>query len=198
MKKPFAESCEQNKDVILDVLKPLCSDAEKLLEIGSGTGQHAIYFAENMAHLSWQTSDLKENHAGINLWLEEKNLPNINPPIEIDVRQNDWAVTDIDIIFTANTLHIMPWEAVKPMMIHAGKILKPQGRLIIYGPFNYNNQYTSESNARFDIWLKQNSSPLSAIRHFEAVNELAEQADMKLYQDFEMPANNRILCFQKK
>jgi len=194
--KPFAESSEQNKEVILEVLKPLCEKAAQVLEIGSGTGQHAVFFAEQMPHLTWHTSELKENHAGINMWLDEKSLPNTKAPIEIDVRQSSWAINEIDVIFSANTMHIMHWETVQAFIRNAAPILKPTGFLIVYGPFNYQNQYTSESNANFDIWLK-NRDPLSAIRNFEDVDQLANENSLRLHKDYSMPANNRILCWQK-
>jgi len=194
--KPFAESSEQNKAVILEVLEPLCQNAKQVLEIGSGTGQHAVFFAEHMPHLKWQTSELKENHTGINMWLKEKNLANTLAPIAIDVRQAEWPISNMDVIFSANTLHIMSWEAVQAFIRHAAQVLNDSGLLIIYGPFNYQNQYTSESNAQFDIWLKSRD-PQSAIRNFEDLNQLAEESGLKLYEDYPMPANNRILCWRK-
>ena len=197
MSKPFAESCEQNKDVILDVIKPVLQHARRVLEIGSGTGQHAIYFAMAMKHLEWFTSDREEHHAGMRLWLNEAACNNIHPPFALDVNRRDaWPQETFDAVFTANTAHIMGWDAVQAMFAGVGRILEKQGHFLLYGPFNYNHRYTSDSNAQFDVWLKQRD-PCSGIRHFEDIQQLAEQAGMVLDTDYPMPANNRILSWQK-
>lgn len=194
--RPFAESCEQNKKAILEVLQPYFSDLEKILEIGSGTGQHAVYFAREMSHLQWLCSDLQENLDGIKAWMAEAGLENIGGPIELDVNQPAWDVLPVDGIFSANTAHIMSWPSVENMFLGIGQHLKPQGIFCLYGPFNYNGKFTSESNARFDQWLKARDSR-SGVRDFEALNILAGNQDMTLLEDHEMPANNRILVWQK-
>lgn len=194
--KPFAESCEQNKHVILDVLRETFIDAGKVLEIGSGTGQHAVFFAEQLPYLAWQTSDRDEHHAGIQLWLDESRLGNLLPPFSLDVSQSDWPDEKYDYIFTANTLHIMHWDMVEKLFAGIGNVLADGGKFTVYGPFNYNGSYTSESNARFDDWLKARD-PQSAIRHFEDCNALAEKSGMTLLADHDMPANNRILVWIK-
>lgn len=196
MNKPYSESCDQNRDPILSVIKPLLKDKQSVLEIGSGTGQHAVYFSQQMPHLKWHPSDQAQYLDGINLWLQEVQLDNLQQPHELNVTQSQWPDIKVDAIFTANTLHIMHWHEVEAFFDNISDRLNKQGLLMIYGPFNYNNQYTSESNARFDIWLKSRD-PLSAIRHFEAVNELAEQQGLSLLDDVAMPANNRILCWKK-
>ncbi|MEZ5537992.1 MAG: DUF938 domain-containing protein [Thiolinea sp.] len=194
--KPFSESCVQNRQPIIDVLKPLLKDCKELLEIGSGTGQHAVYFAPELPHLSWQTSELSRHHPGIQLWLDEAALPNVRPPLTLDVLQADWPAILPDAVFSANTLHIMSPEMVEACILGVGGLLRPGGLFIVYGPFNYNGEYTSESNARFDQWLA-GQNPESAIRDFEWVNELAEDAGMELKDDVAMPANNRILVWRK-
>ena len=196
MNKPFAESCAQNQQVILDVLKTWLTDAGTVLEIGSGTGQHAVFFTQHMPHLNWQPSDLLEQHAGMQMWLDEVEHNRINSPLEIDVDTGPWPVENVDYVYTANTTHIISSSQAENMLRHIGSSLKPGGLFIQYGPFNYNGNYTSESNARFDVWLKQRD-PNSCIKHFETIQKLAEKNAMSLVKDIEMPANNRILVWQK-
>jgi cyclopropane fatty-acyl-phospholipid synthase-like methyltransferase len=196
MNKPYSQSCDQNRDPILGVIQSLLIDKKHVLEIGSGTGQHAVYFAQKMPHLIWQTSDQIAYHDGIKQWLTEANLKNTPAPIKLDVSNDPWPNLMVDAIFSANAIHIMSWDNVVDFITKAGQQLDSKGLLILYGPFNYDNSYTSESNARFDIWLKQNN-PLSGIRDFEAINALAEQEKLHLINDYAMPANNRILCWQK-
>jgi len=198
--KPFSESCVQNRDPIMQIIKPLLATCKTVLEIGSGTGQHAVYFAAEMPQLTWYTSDREQNHQGIQQWLNEAKLDNINAPIALDVcDQQAWKDLDksFDAVFSANTLHIMSALQVECFFVETAAILKPQALLIVYGPFNYQGRYTSESNARFDGWLKQ-QNPHSAIRDSEWLDELAEKAAMKRIQDYAMPANNRILIWQKQ
>ena len=195
--KPYSESCDQNRDPILAIIRPLFAERERVLEIGSGTGQHAVYFAARMPHLLWQTSDRRENLDGIRQWLAEAALPNTPPPLSLDVTCDPWPEKDWDALFSANAVHIMPWTAVERLFEGAGRALGPRGLLVLYGPFNYGGAYTSESNARFDQWLKQRD-PRSGIRDFEALDRLAAGSGMALRDDFGMPANNRILCWQKR
>ncbi len=194
--KPYSESCDQNRDPILEVIKPLLTEKISVLEIGSGTGQHAVYFAQKMPHLIWQTSDQKTYHEGIKLWLDDTDLDNTPPPISLNVSTNTWPNQSYDAIFSANAVHIMAWYNVVDFFKNAPKLVNKGGLFILYGPFNYNQQYTSESNARFDIWLKQRD-PHSAIRDFEALDELAQKAGMTLQSDHALPANNRILVWEK-
>ncbi len=196
MNKPYSESCEQNKEPILSVIRPIFSAYSRVLEIGSGTGQHAIYFAENMPHLTWCSSDRRSYLEGINMWLEDAGLPNVVPPLELDVTDDHWPVADVDAVFTANSVHIMGYREVACMIKGAGKLLPEQGALVIYGPFNYGGSYTSESNARFDQWLKSRDSR-SGIKDFEEILSMADDNGMQLTADLAMPANNRILHFTK-
>ncbi|MDH5446302.1 MAG: class I SAM-dependent methyltransferase [Gammaproteobacteria bacterium] len=194
--KPYSESCDQNQTPILEVIQPVLANCRQVLEIGSGTGQHAVAFARAMPQLTWHTSDCPENHPGIHLWLEEAGLENISLPIALDVLQDDWPGYAVDAIFTANTAHIMHWPEVEAMFMGGGKMLNEGGHFLMYGPFNYNGQFTSESNAQFDLWLKARD-PLSGIRHFEEIDGQANKAGMSLKNDFTMPANNRILHWIK-
>jgi SAM-dependent methyltransferase len=193
--KPYAESCEKNKVPILAVLKELLVDHRQVLEIASGTGQHAVYFGRELPHLIWQTSELVENHAGIQAWLDEANLQNVLPPIALNVNDEAWPVSSVDAIFNANTVHIISWPEVERMFAHISRALAPGGYVCLYGPFNYGGNFTSESNAKFDAWLKSRD-PRSGIRDFEALRQLALTLDLNLMRDIEMPSNNRILVWK--
>ena len=193
--KPFAESSEQNKHPILAVLKQFYLEVETVLEIGSGTGQHAVFFAEQLPHLIWMASDQAEYHNGIEMWIKESMLENIQGPLALDVNQTQWPIKQTDAIFSANTVHIMGWKSVENMFAGIGRVLKTDGVFCLYGPFNYNGQFSSESNARFDLWLKQRDSE-SGVRDFEALQKLAIDAGLTFIEDIEMPANNRMLVWK--
>jgi cyclopropane fatty-acyl-phospholipid synthase-like methyltransferase len=195
--KPYSEACDRNGAPILAVIQPLLSGCRAVLEIGSGTGQHAVFFAERMPHLLWHTSDREENHAGITSWLAEAGAANLQSPLSLDVSQSSWPAPAVDAVFSANTAHIMHWDEVEAMFAGVGRLLPDGGIFLLYGPFNYNHAYTSESNERFDGWLKARD-PLSGIRDFEEVDRLARRAQMALRDDFAMPANNRLLHWQKQ
>jgi len=192
--RPFSESCERNKEPILAVLRDVFERPGTVLEIGSGTGQHAVHFAKAMPELLWQTSDLPANLDGIRAWQEEAKLPNLLAPLLLDVG-GLWPTNQFDYVFSANTLHIMRWTEVVLFFACVGKILKPGARLAVYGPFNYGGSYTSDSNARFDEWLK-NRDPHSGIRNFENVDSLAQSTGLSLLTDIAMPANNRTLVWE--
>ncbi len=194
--KPFAESCVQNREPIIAVLRDVFADRRRVLEIGSGTGQHAVYFAPELPHLVWQTADVAQHHAGIRAWLEDAALPNVLPPLALDVSQPDWRSGRYDAVFSANTLHIMGWPEVEKFFEGVGEVLEAGGVLAVYGPFNYNGAFTSDSNARFDAWLKA-LDPASGVRDFEAVNALARAQGLVLQQDIAMPANNRTLVWHR-
>jgi cyclopropane fatty-acyl-phospholipid synthase-like methyltransferase len=194
--KPFSESCEQNKQPILEILRKEFANAQRVLEIGSGTGQHAVYFAAEFPHLTWQTSDVAEYHPGILAWQADAKLKNIQSPLILNVAENSWPDTQYDAVFSANTVHIMGWPEVEAMFAGIGSILELKGRFCLYGPFNYGGKFTSESNARFDQWLKARD-PRSGVRNFEDLDCLANAAGMRLAQDYAMPANNRILVWLK-
>jgi cyclopropane fatty-acyl-phospholipid synthase-like methyltransferase len=195
--KPFAESCEQNREPILAVLREVFAASRQVLEIGSGTGQHAVYFAPELPHLSWQTADVPQHHAGIRMWLDEAALPNVLPPLVLDVNDTRWHGGRYDAVFSANTLHIMSWPEVERFFAGVGAVLAGGGVLAIYGPFNYGGTFISESNARFDAWLKARD-PASGVRDFEAVDALANAQGLALAHDFAMPANNRTLVWRMR
>src|SRR3990172_7866470 len=197
MSKAYCEACDRNRDPILSVIRELFSGCKAVLEIGSGTGQHAVYFAKHMPHLVWHTSYLPENHENIKLWLNDSGLENVRQPLLLDVTDGCWPEITIDAVFSANTAHIMHWQAVAAFISGVGGLLPVNGIFALYGPFNYRNDYTSQSNADFDIWLKQRD-PGSGIRNFENLDGLANAAGMRLKGDVQMPANNRLLCWVKR
>ena len=194
MNKPYSESSEQNKAVIFEAIESYLVDGMQVLEIGSGTGQHAVHFAAMAPGIVWQTSDLDENLAAIKLWITDSRLPNLLEPIELDVG-SAWMNKTYDLVFSANTFHIMNEDQVEQCLSRCTACLKQKGHLIIYGPFNYQGSYTSPSNAQFDGWLKSRDAQ-SGIKHFEWINEIASRSDLHLISDIEMPANNRILIWQ--
>ncbi len=194
--KPFSEACVQNQAEICAVLKNLLDEKKHLLEIGSGTGQHAVYFAKHLPHLIWHTSDQTAYHHGIQMWLDEADLENTRNPIALDVSEDRWPTLNVDAIFSANSVHIMSWKNVIDYVRNGAKLLENKGLFILYGPFNYNGEYTSPSNASFDQWLKARDHK-SGIRDYEHLNTLAEENGMTLKHDIEMAVNNRILCWEK-
>lgn len=193
--KPFSEACENNKAPILDVLREHFTGDGTVLEIGSGTGQHAVFFAAGLPRLHWQPSDCRDNLDGIRLWLNEYPGSNLGAAMELDVQQR-WPDAMFDGMFSANTVHIMDWSMVDQMFSGVGDHLRSGGAFCLYGPFNYGGDYTSDSNARFDQWLKQRD-PNSGIRDFEALEELAQRNSLELVRDHAMPANNRTLVWRR-
>ncbi|MDC9566678.1 MULTISPECIES: DUF938 domain-containing protein [unclassified Pseudoalteromonas] len=196
MIKPFSQACENNKGPILEVLKTVFNKTESVLEIGSGTGQHSVFFAEQLPHLQWYTSDRHINHEGINLWLKEANLTNLHGPLELDLNYA-WPVNNVDAIYTANTFHIVSWQLVEQFFKGVSTHLVSQGVVCIYGPLKYQGQFTSASNEEFDRFLTQRD-PFSGIRDFEAIEQLATQAGLTLISDTAMPANNQLLVFKRQ
>ncbi len=191
MNKPWSEACERNKGPILEVLRRYCGQGGTALEIGSGTGQHAVFFAEALPQLCWQPTELAENLPGLRLWVEEAALANLRSPEVLDVFQPVWPLEQADYIFTANTLHIMPWEGVEALFRGVERVLRPGGMLLVYGPFRVGGRHTAPSNARFDTWLKARD-PASGVRDLEAVQQLAEYIGLEYVTAHAMPANNWI------
>jgi hypothetical protein len=193
--KPHSLSCDRNRDPILAVLRRHFADRRHVLEIGSGTGQHAVYFAAALPHLTWQTSDVVENLPGIRMWLDEAHLPNLLAPLLLDVN-GQWPQARYDAVFSANTLHIMSWSEVQTFFSKLDAALTADAVLAIYGPFNYGGHFTSPSNASFDATLKDRAAHMG-IRDFEAVDALARSIGLALVEDCAMPANNRTLVWRR-
>lgn len=198
---PFSPSCENNKDPILAVLRRHFlappSGLRQVLEIAGGTGQHAVYFAQHLPHLLWQSSDLPGAVESLSLRIAHANLANLPPPIALDASSSHWNVGLHDYLFTANSLHIMPFSAVQGLFRKIDSVLDEGGRLCVYGPFKYGGEFTTASNADFDLWLKR-QNPYSGVRDFERVNELALEAGLTLLEDNAMPANNQLLVWERR
>ena len=186
--KPFSEAAERNRAPILSVLKRVLARHKHVLEIGSGTGQHAAHFARELPHLVWQASDVAEHLPGIREWISSP------APIELDV-DKDWPPLEPDAVFSANTCHIMSWPQVERMFQHI-KRMPSVNTLCIYGPFSYGGKHTSESNARFDAMLRARDAA-SGVRDFEKIDALANRAGFALAEDNAMPANNRLLVWSR-
>ncbi|KGK00206.1 MULTISPECIES: DUF938 domain-containing protein [Pseudoalteromonas] len=196
MTKPFSQACENNKNHILKALQPALQNAGSVLEIGSGTGQHSVFFAKKLPHLQWYTSDREVNHQGIKLWHDEVQLANLHPPLLLDLN-DPWPVNKVDAIYTANTFHIVSWELITRFFAGVNQHLNQQGVVCVYGPFKYKGEFTSPSNDEFNSLLQSRDS-LSGIRDFEAVEQLAVQSGLKLLSDTAMPANNQLLIFKRQ
>lgn len=190
-------ACERNKGVIALQLRQAFSEVERVLEVGSGSGQHVLHFCRLFPHINWQPMDFGEYYEALvhNL----SGCPdNILPPIKLESDLMPWVPdTRYDGLFTANTLHIMSHDEMVVFFEKASKQLKPGGVLCIYGPFKYNGNFTSPSNADFDVWLKE-KDPLSGVRDFEEVCELASNNGFELTKDQPMPASNQFLVFDFK
>jgi SAM-dependent methyltransferase len=194
--KQFSPASARNREPILAALGPLLEGCRSVLEIGSGTGQHAVYFGAALPDILWQTSDLPANHPGILAWLQEAALSNVLPPLTLDAGAADWPSGPFDAVYTANTCHIMSWPEVQGMFRGIGQVLAPGGMLCIYGPFNRNGQYTAPSNAQFDASLKA-QAPHMGLRNMEDIDALARAQQLTLVADLPLPANNNLLAWRR-
>ena len=193
---PFSQACENNKQVILEILERHLKDGDQVLELAGGTGQHCVHFATNLPNLHWQSSDIPSNVDNLNLRLADAKLANLPAAIAIDVNNSSWGSDRPSAIFSANSLHIMSADSVENFFKGIGEALQADGTLIVYGPFKYAGGFTSESNEGFDHWLKDRD-PTSGLRDFEWVNDLATKANLTLIEDNAMPANNQLLVWKK-
>jgi SAM-dependent methyltransferase len=192
---PWSDACERNKDPILEVLRGAFADRRRVIEIGSGTGQHAVHFARHLPHLQWQPTDRAEYLDGLAARIAVEGPPNLAAPVELDVLQARWPPVHGDAVFSANTLHIMSWPAVEALFAGLPRVLEAAGVLAIYGPFKYDGQFTTPSNAAFDAMLRERDAQ-SGLRDFESVNALAETAGLTLQADHAMPSNNQLLVWR--
>jgi SAM-dependent methyltransferase len=194
---PFSAASERNKDPILEVLRIRFADRTRILEIGSGTGQHAVHFARALTHLAWYPTEQLAYLPDLTLRVKREGPSNLRVPTVLDVRQTLWPLRSVDGMFTANTLHIMSWPEVMDLYRGVGAVLAPGGVFCVYGPFRYAGRYTSESNQEFDRVLRERD-PNSGLRDIEAVAALAEQYGLRLDADHDLPANNRLVVFTKE
>lgn len=201
MSKPISEACLRNQEPIAKALKLLLPDDDsakpiKVLEIGSGTGQHGVFCAQQLPYLMWQPSDLAQHHEGMLLWIDDAQLNNVLPPLVLDVDQN-WPTIETDHVFTANTVHYIAQASVENMFVGISRLLEKGGLFIMYGPVNVNGLFTSEGNVRLDEWLKTCVNPLAGIKDLADIERLAKDQSLPLIDNLEMPANNRLLVFKK-
>ncbi|MGH8252350.1 MAG: DUF938 domain-containing protein, partial [Steroidobacteraceae bacterium] len=192
---PFSEASERNKSQILEVLRVAFADCRHVLEIGSGTGQHAVHFAIAMPWLVWQPSELPDGMPMLRKRIFNEGPSNLRAPVALDVTERLWDLRRVDGVFTANTLHIMHWPQVQALFAGLPAIAKPGAMLAIYGPFRYGGRYTSASNESFDRMLRTSDRD-SGIRDFEAVDALAQAAGFEFVADHRMPANNQVLVWK--
>lgn len=197
-KLPIAEACLRNQAPIAENLKTLLAKSQSVLEIGSGTGQHAVFVCKSMPNLSWQSSEMPERVHEVEAWRTAENLPQLLPCKAIDVLQTDWHLEKkFDAVFTANTVHFIGPEKVEALVNGASKHLVAQGQFVIYGPFNIDKQYTSEGNRGLDIWLKQRD-PESGIKDLGEFKAIATRYGFEFIKRYQMPANNFMLHFIKR
>jgi cyclopropane fatty-acyl-phospholipid synthase-like methyltransferase len=197
MSKRSSPSAERNKAPLLEVLRRVLPSAGTLLEVGSGTGQHASYFAEHLPGLIFQPSDLdSENITSIRAWARDAALANLRPPIELDVTAEDWGVGRVDAIFSANMIHIAPWACARGLFAGVARHLADAGVFVLYGPFRIDGRHTAASNAAFDADLRARD-PSFGVRDLEAVQDLARAGALRLVERIEMPANNQCLVFAR-
>ena len=195
--RPSAPATERNRQPILDVLRQEFRDVKSVLEIGSGTGQHAVFFATRLTHLTWQTSDLQENHAGILSWLSDAALPNVHDPFVLDVMKSPWPSQIYDGVFSANTAHIMSFAAVKKMFELVDSVLSDGGVFLLYGPFRQGGEFNTQSNADFHASLRRRDAQMG-IRHLEDLDSLGETGGMRRVRLYALPANNHIAVWVKE
>jgi len=196
----YSEACERNKQPILKLLGDALADSRRVLEVGSGTGQHAVHFARHLNHIVWYPTELSHGLAPLTARLRSEAPVNVMEPLELDVAHDPWPAPvvdgEFDAVFTANTLHIMSWTSVESFFDGLGLVLNAGGVLCVYGPFRYGRAFTTPSNERFDQMLKARD-PLSGVRDFEAVNALARDQGLELLADHAMPANNQLLVWRR-
>ena len=194
--KPFSAYAERNGAPILSVLQGEFANCTKVLEIGSGTGQHAVRFAKALPFLQWQSSDRDENLSGINAWVEDAGLTNLLPPLLMDVLVADVPSGFCDAVYSANTAHIMSIEAVQKMFALVAKALSDGGVFCLYGPFRQEGEFNTPSNAAFHQTLRS-QNPEMGIRHLESLDDYAREHDMARVRLYAMPANNHIAVWHK-
>jgi len=194
--RPYAESAARNAQPVLEILRHEFRDCTEVLEVGSGTGQHAVHFAAELDHLQWQTSDLEENHEGIRAWIAHAELPNVRAPLSLDVTTADVPAAAYDAVYSSNTAHIMSFDAVMGMFALVGKVLHPAGVFCLYGPFQRAGKFNTASNAAFDANLRSRD-PVMGIRDLDALDELGAEQGLQRIALYAVPSNNLVAVWQK-
>ncbi len=194
--REFYPATDRNRDPILAILRELLAIPGTVLEIGSGSGQHAWYFAKHLPHVRWQPSDAEpERFASIEAWQAHEPFDNLLPPIGIDAAREHWPVDAVDAMFCANVIHIAPWSVTMGLLRGAGKHLRPGGQLITYGPYRIDGRHTAPSNESFDVDLRRRN-PDWGVRDLEAVVAEALSRGLRFVKRYAMPANNFVMLFQ--
>jgi cyclopropane fatty-acyl-phospholipid synthase-like methyltransferase len=196
MNKPWIQAAENNKQAILHDLRRYLEAARDVLEIGSGTGQHAVHFATYMPWLVWHTSDLLAQHAGITAWIDDAGLENLPPPLRLDVAAGQWPRRNFDAVYTSNTLHYLSWHGVEALFEGVASLLASDGWFVVYGPFNEAGRFTSDGNRRLDLWLRQHD-PEFGLRDRVEIETLARDNGFELHAAHPMPANNWLLVWRR-
>lgn len=194
--KPFWPACERNRGPILEVLRRVFEGVDDVLEIGSGTGQHAVWFAAALPHLVWRTSDLPEYHPAINAWIDEAKLDNVERPLALDVGVGPWPIARADAVFSANTTQVMRWPEVVAMFDGVAGLLPEGAIFVLYGPFVRDGSHTSASNAAFDRALRAHDTEMG-LRELRDLQRIAAAGSLTLEDDLAMPSNNRTLVWRK-
>ncbi|MGB8606219.1 DUF938 domain-containing protein [Bradyrhizobium sp.] len=202
-----APAFHRNHQAIRAILqKFLAGKSGDVVEAGSGTGQHVVDFARHLPGITWWPSDLNEQHLkSIGAWRAHAGLPNIRPPLRIDLSDPTWCAEMHDgsgpgkllAVFCANVIHIAPWRVAEGLFAGAGRYLQPDGRLFLYGPFKRDGEHTAISNAVFDSSLRDRD-PEWGVRDVEDLEKLAAAAGLQLAETAEMPANNLTLVFARR
>ena len=197
MTKAFAPAAERNRQPIVDLLRRVLPADGLVLEVASGTGQHAEFFSETLPALRWQPSDISAQALeSIRTRVRDAARENLLAPLELDVREMPWPVERSDAILCINMIHIAPWEATVALFRGAAGLLDPNAPLITYGPYRLHGQHTSFSNQAFDETLRSRN-PAWGVRDIDALSALAGEEGFVLDARFEMPANNMTLCWRR-
>lgn len=199
---PFSEACERNKEPILAVLQRWLPLPARVLEVGSGTGQHAVFFTRELSPLDWQPSELEGNLAGLQARIEREGASalaagsRLHAAVALDVSRGPWPPGLFDAVFSANTAHIMPAASVPDLLAGAARVLRPGGLLLLYGPFSDGGEHTAPSNEAFDAHLRS-MDPAMGVRDADWIGALAAELQLEPVADVVMPANNRTLIFRR-
>ncbi len=197
MTLPFSSSADRNKQSIGDALEHWFERASTVVEIGSGTGQHAVYFSARFASLKWCPTDRRENLAAIQQRIDEASASNIASVIELDVADGrQLPAGPFDMAYSANTAHIMSEAEVEQMFVVVGGLLGIDGIFALYGPFHYGGEHTAESNREFDRMLRQQAAHMG-VRDKHRLDDFARAAGLRSLEDIEMPSNNRLVLWQR-
>lgn len=197
-RKRHAPATLRNREPIREVLARVFGEPSLILEVASGTGEHAVYFAEHLPHLQWQPSDLDEDLlASIEAYREEAALPNVRPPLRLDASSDAWPIDHADGILSCNMIHIAPIAAAEGLIRGAARILKKGGALVLYGPFREGGRHTAESNERFDADLRARN-PEWGVRDLDEIAAKALEHGLVHEETVRMPANNLTVVFRKQ